>query len=186
MLYLSEKFHILFSKERLLNKRNEIISKYRNVEKCRIQLFYLFHYQQNIYDKMTWNNGSCTLFDYDIYIYIIYIYIYIYIHIHIYINVYILYIILYIYIHIYIYSIFERNHNAWKVSVLKIRIILRVNNAETTLKKIFDYNVSVCVCVCVCLRPSTSTWNSYNIRKTNQRYCVEDVILSVQSLHRYF
>ena len=27
MLCLSEKFHVLFSKERLLNKRNEIISK---------------------------------------------------------------------------------------------------------------------------------------------------------------
>ena len=165
MLCLSEKFHILFSKERILNKRNEIISKYRNVEKCRIQLFYLFHYQQNIYDKMTWNNGSCALFDYDIYIYIYYIHIYniyIYTHIYTYIYIYIyiykcIYIIYYIiYTYIYIYSIFERNYNAWKVSVLKIRIILRVNNAETTLKKIFDYNVSVCVCVCVCVCVFTS------------------------------
>ena len=32
------------------------------MDKCRVQLFYVFDYQQNIQDKMTWNNGSCALF----------------------------------------------------------------------------------------------------------------------------
>ena len=36
MLYLSEKFHILFSKERLLNKQNKIISKLRHENKHKL------------------------------------------------------------------------------------------------------------------------------------------------------
>ena len=36
ILYLSEKFYILFSKERVLNKRNEIISKCRHENKHKL------------------------------------------------------------------------------------------------------------------------------------------------------
>ena len=39
MLCLSEKFHILFSKERLLNKRNEIILKCRHENKHKLSKY---------------------------------------------------------------------------------------------------------------------------------------------------